>query len=233
MNWGTHLYNEIWFSNISNLDAKKEVAKKIATLVKDGDIIGFGSGSTSYLAAKEIANRIKEQSIHIHAIPTSHEMELICAALDIPTVSLFANKPDWCFDGADEVDTNLNIMKGRGGALYNEKLVMVNSKRRYILVDKSKLVEHLGSKHPIPIEVTPKAVVYVKQKITELGATSFIIRNAGSGKDGPVITENGNLIIDAHFNSIDSTLEKEIKKITGVIESGLFWGYDVELMVIK
>lgn len=232
MSWESHLYKDNWFDNISNLDAKKKVAKNIAALVKNGDIIGFGSGSTSYLAAIEIANKIKEQSICIQAIPTSHEMELLCAALKIPTTSLFANKPNWCFDGADEVDAKLNLIKGRGGALYNEKLVMVNSDRRYILVDKSKLVERLGSNHPIPVEVTPKAVIYVKKKILELGADSCIVRNAGSGKDGPVITENGNLIIDAYFNSIDSNTEKELKKITGVVESGIFWGYNIELMMI-
>lgn len=232
MSWETHFYNDKWFNDISNLDAKKKVAKKIAALVKNDDIIGFGSGSTSYLAAIEIAKKIKEESLSIHAIPTSHEVELVCAALNIPITTLFANKPDWCFDGADEVDKNLNLIKGRGGALYNEKLVMANSSHRYILIDKSKLVEHLGTNYPVPIEISPKAVNYVKQKIIELGAKSFNVRMAGSGKDGPIITENGNLIIDAHFKSIDGNLEKEIKKIIGVIESGIFWGYNVELMII-
>ncbi len=232
MKWEKDLYNDQWFKNISNLDAKLSVAKKIAALVKDGDVIGFGSGSTAYLAAIEIAKKIKKESLDIRAIPTSHEMELVCDALDIPTTNLFANKPDWCFDGADEVDKQLNLIKGRGGALYNEKLVMVNSDRRYILVDNSKLVEHLGTNHPVPIEITPKAINYVKSKICELGATSFAVRMAGSGKDGPVITENGNLIIDARFAAIDGDMEKELKKITGVVESGIFWGYNIELMLI-
>jgi ribose 5-phosphate isomerase A len=144
-------------------------------------------------------------------------------------VSLNDERPDWSFDGADEVDGRQRLIKGRGGAMFSEKLVMSSSRKNYILVDGSKLVDKLGSRFPVPIEVHQNALTYVRMKLMELNAEKVSLRLAG-GKDGPVITENGNFILDAHFNGIGDSLEKEIKGITGVIESGLFIGYSFELL---
>lgn len=227
MKWNEDVMQKLeWNGEISNSKQKEEIAKRVAMKVKDGDVIGFGSGSTAFLTAKAIAKRIKEENIDITAIPTSYEIEMLCNYLNIKTTSLKEQKPDWSFDGADEVNNQNWLVKGRGGALYKEKLNMVNSKITYILVDDSKFVENICDKFPIPVEITPSAINYVRQELFKLGAESIDLRLA-KGKDGPIITENGNLILDAIFRNVDKHLEKNIKSIVGVIESGLFIGYNV------
>ena len=230
MEWMNSSMQEIAPKNISNQEQKEKIAKQIADKVKDGDVIGFGSGSTSYLAIKEIAKKIEEEEISITAIPTSFEIKALCQELKIPTVSILEKKPDWGFDGADEVDKNNNwIIKGRGAAMFKEKLNMVNAGITYILVDESKFVDKLNEKFPIPIEVYPEAVSSVKEALLDLGATEILLRKAEK-KDGPVFTENHNVILDTKFVEIYDTLEEDIKSITGVIESGLFIDYSVEIM---
>ena len=230
MEWMNSSMQEIAPKNISNQEQKEKIAKQIADKVKDGDVIGFGSGSTSYLAIKEIAKKIEEEEISITAIPTSFEIKALCQELKIPTVSILEKKPDWGFDGADEVDKNNNwLIKGRGAAMFKEKLNMVNAGITYILVDESKFVDKLNEKFPIPIEVYPEAVSSVKEALLDLGATEILLRKAEK-KDGPVFTENHNVILDTKFVEIYDTLEEDIKSITGVIESGLFIGYSIEVM---
>lgn len=192
-------------------------------------LFGFGSGSTSYLAVLAIAEKIKKENIKITAIPTSTEIRMLCGKLNIPTATLIEKKPDWCFDGADEVDNNKWLIKGRGGAMFKEKLNMVNSPITYILIDKSKRVSSLGEKHKIPVEIYPDSIRYVTEEIIKLGAEEITLRQA-KHKDGPVITENGNLILDVKFKNIEKDLEKNIKSISGVIESGLFINYNVEII---
>ena len=229
MKWSNKITDEVSFKEIKNEEEKLRIAKIIAGKVKDGDVIGFGSGSTSYLAVKEIGKRIAKEGIKIHAIPTSYEIKMLCAKLNIPTTSLIENKPDWSFDGADEVDKNNWLIKGRGAAMFKEKLNVANSKITYILADKSKMVERLGENFTIPVECYPKSVNYVANELEDLGATEIKIRQAVK-KDGPVITENNNLILEVKFNEIYETLEKDIKSITGVIDSGLFIGYNIEII---
>ena len=229
MEWMNSNLKEIEPTNISNQEQKEKIAKEIAQKVKDGDVIGFGSGSTSYLAIKEIAKRIEEEELHITAIPTSYEIKALCHSLNIPTVSILEKRPDWAFDGADEVDNDKWLIKGRGAAMFNEKLNIKSAAKTYILVDKSKLVNKLGTNFPIPVECTPKAINLVKEELYKLGASSIELRLALK-KDGPVITENGNIILDAKFENIDETLERRLKNITGVIETGLFIGYNVEII---
>lgn len=231
MDWRNEVLTKIDFENISNREQKEIVAKEIAKKVKDGDVIGFGSGSTSYLAAIEIGKKIKEEQIRITAIPTSYEMKMLCSFYQIPTASLLEKRPDWSFDGADEVDKHKWLIKGRGGAMFKEKLNIANSKVTYILVDESKKVEKLGTKFSIPVECYPESMNYVKEELLVLGAKEVKIRKAVS-KDGPVFTENNNIILDAKFDEIDENLEKDIKAITGVIESGLFIGYNIEIVTI-
>ena len=220
---------KINWDEMSNKEEKMLRATKIANKVKHGDIIGFGSGSASYLAIIEIAKKIKEENINILAIPTSYETKMLCNELGIPTTTILENKPDWSFDGADEVDQNNCLIKGRGAAMFKEKLNMVNSPITYILVDKSKFVKELGEKTSIPIEVFPEAGKSVKEELADLGAEKITLRLA-KGKNGPVITENNNVILDVKFIEIYDSLEKDIKSITGVIESGLFIGYNIEII---
>ena len=232
MYWDKELFDIKWSQDISNFEGKQKIAKKIASFAKDGDIIGFGSGSTSFLAVKEIAERIKKEKLHIFAIPTSKEIKTTCIALGIPTLTIEGAKPDWSFDGADEVDNNHWLIKGRGGAMFNEKLIMPNSEKTYILVDNTKFVNKLCEKFPIPIECIPDAVTYVKSKLFEMGAIEVNLRQAGKSKDGPVITENGNYILDVKFENVLEDYEKKIKSICGVLETGLFQGYDIEILSI-
>lgn len=229
MNWDKEILNKIDFDNIKNKEEKEKVAKKVAEKIKNGDVIGFGSGSTSYLTILAIAEKMKKDSIQITAIPTSYEIEILCHYLNIPTTNLLNKKPDWSFDGADEVDENKWMIKGRGGAMFKEKLNIANSNITYILIDNSKFINKLGTNFKVPVECDFYAVNYVKEQLMLLGAENIEIRRAVS-KDGPVITESNNIILDAKFNDISECLEKDIKSITGVIESGLFIGYNVEII---
>ena len=227
MDWNKETVQKMeWNGEISNYEEKLRIAKKIVDKVKDGDVIGVGSGSTSFVATKEIAKKIKEENLDITAIPTSYEINLLCNELGIPTASLMDKKPDWSFDGADEVNDKNWLVKGRGAAMYREKLNIVNSSITYILVDESKFVKNICDKFPIPVEVTPRAINYVRQAMFDMGAESITLRPA-KGKDGPVITEAGNVILDTVFRNVDETLEKKLKSIVGVIETGLFIGYNV------
>lgn len=219
-----------WSQPISNLEAKQLVAKKLSDRLAPNEIVGVGSGSTAFLAIQALANKATAEGFTFSAIPTSHEVGLACASLHIPTTSLAHKRPDWSFDGCDEVDREHNMIKGRGGAMFREKLLMSACPEIYILADTSKLVEKLGANFPIPIEVYPDAVTVVAEALhSKYPAARIGIRAAG-GKDGPVITEAGNVIIDMHHDDITSALEAELKSITGVVETGLFCGFKFELL---
>lgn len=230
MEWGKTILSSLeWGKTISNRQEKERVADIICSMVKEGEIIGIGSGSTAYLALMKIAGRVKEEGLQIRAIPTSQEIRMACARLGIPVTSLWEHKPDWTFDGADEVDTDHNMIKGRGGAMFKEKLLISSSPRTYIIADPSKIVTKLGSRFPVPIEIFPEALTHVEEVLRAYNPKEIALRMA-QGKDGPVITENGNLILDVRFDNIPNDLEKDIKSITGVIESGLFMHYNVQII---
>ena len=230
MDWEKTIIDSLeWGKEISNREEKQKVADKIASMVKDGDIIGVGSGSTAYLALLKIADRIRTEPVHIHAIPTSQEIKMACAKLGIPLTSLLEHKPNWTFDGADEIDPNHNMIKGRGGAMFKEKLLISSSPQTFIIADPSKMVSKLGSRFPVPVEIFPDALIHADQALRSLSPVDIKLRMA-QGKDGPIITENGNLILDVWFNNIPDNLENAIKSITGVIESGLFMHYEVKII---
>jgi len=230
MDWEKTIIDSLeWGKEISNREEKQKVADKIASMVKDGDIIGVGSGSTAYLALLKIADRIRTEQLHIHAIPTSQEIKMACVKLGIPLTSLLEHKPNWTFDGADEIDPNHNMIKGRGGAMFKEKLLISSSPQTFIIADPSKMVSKLGSRFPVPVEIFPDALIHADQALRSLSPVDIKLRMA-QGKDGPIITENGNLILDVWFNNIPDNLENAIKSITGVIESGLFMHYEVKII---
>lgn len=219
-----------WKNNVDNKEEKIKLAKRMAKRVKDGEIIGFGSGTTSYLTVVEIAKRVKKENLKIKAIPTSKIIEDLCKELNIETINLSQAKPDWCFDGADEIDSHNWLLKGMGAALYKEKMNMKNSNENYILVDNSKFVNKLGEKHPVPIECEKSKVEKIKEEVKKLGATKVEIRKSNTNVDY-LITDNGNYIVHAWFNKIDANLEEKFLQIDGVLETGLFIGYDI--IVIK
>ena len=215
MKWENQLIKDLqWSNEITNREAKQRVAREIAATAKAGDIIGAGSGSTVYLTLFELAKRIHEEHLPLEVVPASQEISMTCIQLGIPQTTLWNKRPDWTFDGADEVDPDHNLIKGK----------------TFIIVDPSKLVSLLGSKFPIPVEVFPNALPYVEKELYRLGASKISLRPA-HGKDGPILTENGNFILDTLFRYIDASLEEQLKTITGVIESGLFINYDIEVVV--
>ena len=215
-----------WKNNVDNKEEKLRLARRMASRVKNGDVIGFGSGTTSYITIEEIAKKVKEENLNIRAIPTSNIIEDLCNKLGIETVKLEEAKPDWCFDGADEVDPHNWLIKGMGAALYKEKLNIKEAKENYILVDSSKFVERLGEKHPVPIECKQEKIEEIKERVKELGAVKLEIKKSNVG-EGPLITDNGNILLYAWFDKIEASLEDDINKIDGVLENGLFIGYDI------
>jgi len=230
MKWNeTSIQNIKWNGEITNREAKEAIALKITEKVKEDDVIGFGSGSTSFLAIHAVAKKIQKENLNILAVPTSYEIELLCQNLNIPTTTLNKHKPNWCFDGADEVSAENWLIKGRGGAMFREKLIMSASEKTYILIDDTKYVNHICEKFPIPVECLPEALHFVRGELFKLGASSIKLRLA-IGKDGPIITEYGNLILDVIFNNVDKSLEKKLKSIPGVLETGLFQNYNIEVL---
>lgn len=208
----------------SNFEQKQSLATKIAENVKDGDVIGFGSGTTSFLAVQAIADKVQKENLKIIAIPTSNEITQLCQYYSIQTATLNNVKIDWAFDGTDEIDKNNNLIKGKGKCMFKEKLNFLNSPKVYILADETKFVKNLGEQTAIPVECYKGATEYVKAKLLNLGATSCELVYE---ENEPALTDSDNYIISAKFNSINinKQLENNMKLITGVIETGLFFGY--------
>ena len=211
--------------DIENREEKERLALEILNKVKDEDTIGFGSGTTSYIAAVKIGEKVKKEGLNITAIPTSTEIENVCKEYGIKIGNLIENKIDWAFDGADEVELKEKwLIKGKGKAMFKEKLNIIASPKTYILVDNTKIVDYLGQKCKVPIEVFQQALKYVSSELEKLGAKDITYRG---------FTENNNGILDVRFEKIEKSLEKQVKSITGVIESGLFLEYkNIEILSV-
>jgi len=215
---------------VDNEAAKRHAATSMAERLRPGDVVGVGSGSTSRLALEALVARSSTEGFSWTAVVTSYEVELACGAAGVPTVSLAARRPDWSFDGADEVDPSANLIKGRGGALLREKLVMAASPERYVVVDPSKLVQRLGERHRVPVEVVPEALRLVVDELARRGWSDAVLRH-GDGKDGPVITERGNYLLDVAIHDVPADAESSLKALPGVVETGLFIGYAPTVVV--
>jgi ribose 5-phosphate isomerase A len=218
-----------WPREVKNLDVKLEVAERVAARTADGDVVGIGSGSAAYLTLWAIGRRAQADGLSIQVIPTSYETEAASVSLKLPLARLGQVAATWGVDGADEVDPHRRLLKGRGGALFREKLLWSTSRRMVLVIDPSKRVERLGSRFPMPIEVHPNAVEAVSARLSELGCREAWLRT-GDGKDGPVVTENGFLLLDARFDEIPSGLHAAVKQLPGVLETGLFEGYEYEVV---
>jgi len=203
--------------------AKKKAALEAVQLVEDGFVIGLGSGSTVAYAIEEIGKRIRGKNLRVLGVPTSHQASLLAIESGIPLTTLNEHPQlDLAIDGADQIDKELNLIKGMGGALTREKIVASASKKLVIVADETKLVDKLGTDQPVPVELLPFALPTVMSKIKEMRGKP-VLREA-KGKVGPVITDNGNFIIDADFAQISAPkeLNTRLKLIPGVIETGLF-----------
>ncbi|MCO6432000.1 MAG: ribose-5-phosphate isomerase RpiA [Deltaproteobacteria bacterium] len=203
---------------------KAVVGERIALRVQSGQTIGIGTGSTVDKAIDAIARRIEKEGLSVNVVPSSYDSAIRLGekglkVLDPRTVS----RVDWYVDGADEVLRGpLCCIKGNGAAHTNEKILAKKAGEFVVIVDGSKMVERLGSKFPIPIEVLPSTKHLVIKDLLDLGASEVTLRPSKGGKHGAVVTENNGLVLDARFDFIDPGLEVQIKAITGVIESGLF-----------
>lgn len=208
---------------------KKKAGEYAVRYVESGMVVGLGTGSTVAYTIKKLGGMVAE-GLDIVGIPTSKESESLARSLGIRLSTLEENPvADVTIDGADEVDPNLDLIKGMGGALLREKIVARASKTEVIVADDSKLVELLGTKSPLPVEVVPFGWGTVKKSVEKLGCMA-VLRE----KDGrPYVTDNGNLILDCRFQSIKEPqkLEKELNNITGVVENGLFIGIADKVVV--
>lgn len=206
-------------------DAKKRAALEAVKHVRNGYTLGLGSGTTAAYVIREIGKVIRQKNWHITGVPTSYQAFLLAVECGIPVTSLDEHpKLDLNIDGADQIDRDLNMIKGMGGALTREKIVASASKLNVIVVDESKLVRKLGVNHPVPVEVLPFAAATVCSKIHDIRGKPVL--RVGNGKVGPVVTDNGNFIIDVYMRSINNPheLDSKLKSIPGVVETGLFVG---------
>ena len=206
--------------------AKKNAAIEAMKNVRNGFVVGLGSGSTAAYAIEELGKKIKQERLRILAVPTSYQAFTLAVTHGIQVTTLDEHPTlDLAIDGADQIDGELNLIKGMGGALTREKIVASASKSFMIIADESKKAQVLGEKnHPVPLEVMPFAAKPVMLKIRRMGGQP-VLREA-KRKVGPVITDNGNVILDATFGSIRelAKLASELKTIPGVVETGLFIG---------
>lgn len=202
--------------------SKKQAAHRATEFVQDGQIVGLGTGSTTKFAIEGIADRVRN-GLRITGIATSVATERMAQELGIPLANL-NDVPaiDITIDGADEVDSSLNMIKGGGGALTREKLVALASSKRVIIVDDRKLVSTLGQSWPVPVEVLQFAWTRSALMLNALGCTAHL-RKSG---ETPFETDNGNYILDCRFGLIrnPAEMEKSIKLVPGVVECGLFIG---------
>jgi ribose 5-phosphate isomerase A len=207
-------------------EAKRKAALEAVKHVKDGFIVGLGSGSTAAFAIEALGERIKQEKLQIMGIPTSYQAFLLAVECGIPITTLDEHpEVNVTIDGADQITNELNLIKGMGAALAREKIVAAASKLNIIIADQQKKVKVLGENNQsVPIEVLPFAISLVKRKIVDVGGKPVL--REGKGKLGPVITDNGNAILDTNFGEISNPAELEIKlkMIPGVVETGFFVG---------
>lgn len=205
---------------------KQEVGKAAANRVQSNSIVGLGTGSTTAFALEYIGDRLKKGELtNVVGVPTSFQAEVLAREYGIPLTTLDAiDHIDIAIDGADEVDPQKNLIKGGGAAHTREKIVDALANSFIVVVDSGKLVDKLGSTFLLPVEVIPMARTPVMRALEKLGGQPTL--RMGVKKAGPVVTDQGNLVIDVKFAAIDNPaeLEKTINNIPGVLENGLFVG---------
>lgn len=210
--------------------AKKAAAEYAVRYVKDGMIVALGSGSTVYWMIQKLGERVRDEGLKIQAVPSSDRSEQLARGLNIPLLDVSAiSRMDVGIDGADEVDRHGNLIKGGGGALLREKILAYNSAAFHVIVDSAKRVDVLG-KFPLPVEVVPFGINLAMLHLKALGCTPVVRTSEGK----PFVTDNGNRIVDCRFTAIadPDSLSAAIKKIPGVVETGLFSGKLVKSVIV-
>jgi ribose 5-phosphate isomerase A len=215
---------------------KQIVADAAIKEVKSDMILGLGSGSTAALMIKSLSNEIRSGKLqNIRGVATSFQSEVLALELNIPLIDLASvSKIDLAIDGADEVDPGFQLIKGGGACHVREKLVASKASELLIVVDETKLVKNLNQSFPLPVEVIPNAWKQVQEVISEMNGSSTL--RMATKKAGPVVTDQGNLILDVLFNDgikNPKEIEMTINNIPGVLENGLFVDLTDKLLVGK
>jgi ribose 5-phosphate isomerase A len=205
---------------------KRNAAYAAVDHVKDGMVVGLGSGTTAAYAILALGERRKHENMQILGVPSSYQAFQLAVQNGIPITTLEEHPTvDVNIDGADQIDPQLNLIKGMGAALVREKIVAASSRHNIFVADLKKKVAVLGEgNQPVPLEVVPFSIALVRRRIQAFGGIP-ILRET-KGKLGPTISDNGNVIMDAAFGTINdpAALELELKKIPGIVETGLFLG---------
>ncbi len=213
---------------------KQAVADAAVEQFQDGMVVGLGSGSTAALMIKGLGERLAAGQLNdIVGVTTSFQGEVLAAELGIPLRSLNAvDRIDLAIDGADEVDPSFQLIKGGGACHVQEKLVAARADRFIVVVDSTKLVERLNLGFLLPVEVLPGAWVQIRQQLNAMGGEAEL--RMATRKAGPVVTDQGNLVLDVRFEggiADPASLEKDINNIPGVLENGLFVNLADEVLV--
>lgn len=202
---------------------KQVSGRAAAEEIEDGMTLGLGTGSTVHFALERIAERVRDEGLNVRGVPTSLDTERKARELGIPLATLEeVERIDLTIDGADEVDPDLQLIKGGGGALLREKVVASISRRMLVVVGRDKLSARLGTSFLLPVEIVPFARPTVRRALLGLGCAPVL---RVTGRDEPYCTDNGNQILDCHFEGgipDPRGLELELARIPGVVESGLF-----------
>ena len=206
-------------------EAKQRAALEAVKHVEDGFVVGLGSGSTAAYVIQEIGRLIRQDGLRVRGVPSSSQAMIVAVQSGVPLTTLDENPVlDLDIDGADQIDQKLNLIKGGGGALTREKIVASAAKQFVVVADETKLVEKLGTDCRVPVEVLPFALAPATADIRELGGKPLL--RESKGKVGAVVTDSGNYIVDVDFGPIKNAeqLNRRLKLIPGVIETGLFIG---------
>lgn len=210
---------------MDNSDAAKlQAASAAAALVQSGMVVGLGSGTTASVLVDQLGTRVQAEGLRFDGVATSVATADLARSLGIPIRELDeVDILDLCLDGADEVDRQFRLIKGRGGALLREKIVASAATRRVTIITARKRVERLGQTMPLPVEVCPIGVRHTEHRLRNLGARTSIRTNANGSL---YRTDGGNVIIDCRFEAMDDLdqLETSLQRIVGVFETGLFLG---------
>jgi len=209
-------------------DAKRRAGESAADVLEDGDVVGLGTGSTAAHAIRELGERV-DAGLDIRGVPTSFQSRELAREVGIPLTSLDEADVDIAIDGADEVSAEGALIKGGGAAHAREKLIDTAADRFVVVADPTK--ESATLSHPVPVEVLPDARMPVADAVRSAGGDPTL--RAAERKDGPVVTDNGNLVLDCAFGDIDdpSELARTLSTVPGVVEHGLFVGVADEVHV--
>ena len=213
-------------------ELKENVGKMAASEIKDGQIVGLGTGSTTHHFIKYLGQRVNDEELDVMGIPTSYQSLILARESGIKITSLDEHDIDIAVDGADEVDPSFNLIKGGGAAHTLEKIVDYCASEFVVIIDKSKLVDTLGA-FPVPLEIIPDSLRLIKEDMASRNVEANL--RMGVQKDGPVITDNGNFVLDCQFGQITNPkeLEVELNTIPGVVENGIFSGVVDKVIVGK